>query len=164
MEAVKATVADAPKLGVFLHEAWREAGPGGLGFTGATEETINEIASEEFLLKRLTNRDVIMYIVQEEGRVLGLAATRRIDGESIELSGMIVLESATGKGLGTTLVEKALTEIRRAGFRKVVVKTEAVNRRAIRFYKKMGLKEVGRGREKVEQTNVDVVILEKVLC
>ena len=32
----------------------------------------------------------------------------------------------------------------------------------IQFYKKMGLKEVGRGRERVEETRVDIVILEKI--
>ena len=162
MELVRAAMADAQRLGVFLHDAWREAGPGGLGFTGATEETINEVASEEFLRKRLTNPDVRMYIVQDGERVLGLAATRKIDAGSVELSGMMVLESATGQGVGTALVKKVLNEIHRAGFRKVVVKTEAINRRAIQFYKKMGLKEVGRGREQVEETRVEIVILEKV--
>jgi len=162
MEPVRAAVADAERIGVFLHEAWREAGPGGLGFTGATEETINEVASEEFLRKRLTNPDVQMYIIEDAKRVLGLAVTRRIDAGSVELSGMMVLESVTGRGLGTTLVKKVLNEAHKAGFHKVVVKTEVINRRAIQFYKKMGLKEVGRGRERVEETRVDIVILEKV--
>jgi N-acetylglutamate synthase-like GNAT family acetyltransferase len=103
-----------------------------------------------------------MYIVQDRERVLGLAATRKIDAGSVELSGMMVLESVTGQGVGTALVKKVLNEIHRAGFRKVVVKTEAINRRAIQFYKKMGLKEVGRGREQVEETRVEIVILEKV--
>ena len=162
MEPVRANVADAERIGVFLHEAWREAGPGGLGFTGATEETINEVASKEFLRKRLTNPGVQMYIVQDAERVLALASTRRINARSVELSGMMVLESLTGQGLGTALVRKALNEIHKAGFHKVVVKTEAINRRAVQFYKKMGLKEVGRGRERVEETRVDIVILEKI--
>lgn len=33
---------DVPKLSAFLIEAWKEAGPGALGFTGATEEAIRE--------------------------------------------------------------------------------------------------------------------------
>jgi len=163
MQVTKATLSDVAGLGVFLHEAWREAGSGGLGFTGATEETINEVASEEFLRKRLTNPDVQMFVVNDKGRVVGLAATRKIDAGSVELSGMVVLESATGRGIGTMLVEKVLTELRLAGFKKLVVKTEAINERAIKFYEKMGLSQVGRGREKVESTAVDVVILEKAL-
>jgi len=157
-------LADVGRLVAFFREAWREAGENkGLGFTGATEETINEIASDEFLRKRLRNPDVNIYIVEEVGRILGFAATRKINESSAELSGIVVLESATGKGFGTKLVEKALCDVRQAGFRKIVVKTEAVNQRALDFYRKMGLTEVGRGTEQVEDTGVDVVILEKML-
>jgi ribosomal protein S18 acetylase RimI-like enzyme len=163
MEPVRATIADIERLGVFFREAWREAGPGGLGFAGATQETINEIASAEFLRKRLANPNVQFYIICEGEKVLGLAATRRIDAVSVELSGMVVLESATGRRLGTILAKKVLADMRQAGFRKVVVKTEAVNQRAIQFYNKMGLREVGRGCEQVEENRVDVVILEKAL-
>jgi len=164
MQPRKATLADVERLVAFFHEAWREAGQDrGLGFTGATEDTINEIASEEFLRKRLRNPEVNIYIVEELGRVLAFASTRKINDASAELSGIVVLESATGKGLGTKLVGKILSDVRDAGFRKIVVKTEAVNQRALGFYRKMGLTEVGRGTEQVEDTGVDVVILEKTL-
>ena len=163
MEPVEATAADVERLEVFFREAWGESGPGGLGFTGTTEETINEISSKEFLLKRLKNQDVQMYIVQDAGRVLGFASTRRINEYSIELSGIIVLESTTGKGLGTKLAQKALSTAREAGYRKAVVKTETFNERAIGFYKKMGFVDVGTANENVEGTHVEVVILEKPL-
>lgn len=100
MEAVEATSADIQKLITFFRQAWKEAGSGALGFAGATEETIKEVASEEFLRERLSNRNVKMYVVEGEGSVLGFAATRKIDENSLELSGLILLESATGKGLG----------------------------------------------------------------
>ena len=164
MQPRKATLADVERLVAFFREAWREAGQdGGLGFTGATEDTINEIASEEFLRKRLRNPEVNIYIVEKLGRVLAFASTRKINDASAELSGIVVRESATGKGLGTKLVGKILSDVRHAGFRKIVVKTEAVNQRALGFYRKMGLTEVGRGTEQVEDTGVDVVILEKTL-
>jgi ribosomal protein S18 acetylase RimI-like enzyme len=163
MEPVQATLADVQKLITFFLQAWKEAGSGALGFTGATEETIKEIASEEFLRERLSNRGVNMYIVEDGGKILGFAATRRIDEITIELSGIIVLESATGKGIGTELFEKVISSANHVGFRKIVVKTEVLNQRAIAFYKKMGLAEVGKTREDVEGRSVDVVILEKAL-
>ena len=163
MEASKATLADVRKLRTFFLQAWRETGPGSLGFTGATEATINQIASEEFLKDRLTNPNVNIYTVQDHGSVLGFAATRRIDEDTVELSGIIVLDSATGKGIGTQLFEKVLYSAREVGFHKIVVKTEIVNRRAIAFYKKMGLEEVGKTTENVEGTSVDVVVLEKAI-
>jgi len=163
MEPLEATLADVQKLMKFFLRAWREAGSGALGFTGATEETISEIASEEFLKERLSNPAVNMYIVENNGKILGFAATRKIDENTIELSGIIVLESATGKGVGTKLFEKVILSAIQVGFRKIVVKTEVANQRAISFYKKMGLAQVGETRENVEGRGVDVVILEKTL-
>jgi ribosomal protein S18 acetylase RimI-like enzyme len=164
MQPVEATMSDVAELGRFFLEAWGEAGgAGALGFSGATEETIREIASEEFIRKRLANSDVRMYIAREKKRVLGFAATRRIDQARIELSGMIVLESATGRGIGTQLVKRVLSAARQAGFETIVVKTETANERAINFYKKMGLKEIGTAREPVDGTSVDVTLLEKEL-
>lgn len=46
MGPVEATFADLQKLIAFFLKVWEEAGPGAFGFTGATEKTINEIASE----------------------------------------------------------------------------------------------------------------------
>ena len=156
-------MADVQKLIKFFLQAWREASSGALGFTGATEETIKEIASEEFLKTRLSDPNVGIYIVEDRGKVLGFAATRKIDENIIELSGIIVAESAAGKGIGTRLIEKVISSARQVGFRQIVVKTEVLNKRAIGFYKKMGLAEVGKTTESVEGTSVDVVVLKKAL-
>jgi len=156
-------LSDVDDLIVFFREAWAQSGPEHLGFTGATEETINEVASDEFLKKRLLNPDVNIYIIKGEDKVLGFASTRNIDREAIELSGVIMLDSATGKGFGTQLVEKAVSSAREAGFRRMVVKTEVVNERAVKFYRRMGFSEVSKTREKVEGTAVEVMILERGL-
>jgi ribosomal protein S18 acetylase RimI-like enzyme len=163
MQVVRATMNDVDSLSVFFHRAWKESGPEHLGFTGATEETVDEIASAEFLKKRLSNRDVNIYIVKDGSKVLGLAATRIIDRDAVELSGMIMLESATGRGFGTQLIENAVSSARAAGAHRMVVKTEVVNERAIGFYRKMGFAEVGNSWENVEGTPVDIMILEKPL-
>jgi N-acetylglutamate synthase-like GNAT family acetyltransferase len=163
MEPEEATLADVHKLVTFFLQAWSEAGPGALGFTGTTEKTIREVDSEEFLKERLSNPYVKMHFVEDGGKILGFAATRRIDENTIELSGIIVLESATGKGIGTELVKKVISSASQVGFRKIVVKTEVFNQRAIGFYTKMGFAEVGKTSENVEGTSVDVVVLEKAL-
>jgi len=163
MGPAEATFADVQKLIVFFLKAWEEAGPGAFGFTGATQETINEIASEEFLKERLSKRDVKMYFVEDGGNILGLAVTRKIDENAIELSGIIVLEASTRKGIGTELFEKVISSAKHDGFGKIVVKTEVLNQRAIGFYKKKGLSEVGKTRENVEGRPVDLVVLERCL-
>jgi len=161
MRTVQATSADVQKLTSFFLQAWKEAGPGALGFTGATEETINEITSEEFLKERLSDAAVKMFIVEENGKILGFAATRVMDENAIELSGVIVLESATGKGFGTILIREVISYARQVGVQKIIVKTEVLNQRAISFYRKMGFVEVGKATEDVEGKGVDVVVLEK---
>jgi ribosomal protein S18 acetylase RimI-like enzyme len=163
MELVKATMNDVDSLIVFFHEAWEESDPDHLGFTAATEETINEIASEEFLKKRLSNPDVSIYVVKDNDRVVGFASTRNINLDAVELSGIIVLESASGKGFGTRLIEEAISEAGKAGFHRIVVKTEVANERAINLYNKMGFAKVGEARENVEDTPVEIVVLERPL-
>lgn len=163
MELVRATLNDVNGLIVFFHVAWEESSPNHLGFTGATEETIDEIGSEEFLKKRLSNPDISIYVVKDNDRILGFASTRNINRDAVELSGIIVLESATGRGFGTRLIEEAVSGARKGGFRRMVVKTEVANERAIGLYKKMGFAEVGETRENVEGTAVDIVILERPL-
>jgi len=163
MKLGKATVNDVDDLSVFFHQAWEESGPDRFGFTGVTQDTINEVASQGFLRKRLQDPNVNIYIVKDEGKVWGFASTRNIDREAIELSGIILLESATGRGFGTKLVEEALSSARQAGFLKMVVKTEVANERAIGFYKKMGFAEVGKTMENVEGNAVETLMLERPL-
>jgi ribosomal protein S18 acetylase RimI-like enzyme len=163
MQPVRATLEDVQSLIVFFHQAWKESGPSALGLSGATKQTINEIASERFLKERLTNPDVNIYVVKHGESVLGFAATRVIDRDTTELSGIIVLESAAGKGFGTQLVEEAVSSARQAGFHKMIVRTEVVNERAIGFYRRMEFAEVGKTRENVEGTVVDIMVLERKL-
>lgn len=85
-----------------------------------------------------------IYIVEDRGKVLGFAGTRNTDREAIERSGIIVLESATGNGFGTQLIERAVSSARQTSFHRMVVKTEVVNKRAITFYKKVGFAGVGK--------------------
>jgi ribosomal protein S18 acetylase RimI-like enzyme len=154
---------DAARLGEFLLEAWKEAGPGALGFTGATEGAIKEIASEEFLSRRLSSPNVRMVVAEFGNRFLGFASLRTLGGGSAELSGIVVLQSAAGEGIGTRLLRKACDLAAKSGLAAVAVKTESFNRRAIGFYKKNGFVETGRTMEKVGKSKVPVQVLEKSL-
>jgi len=140
---------DVSKLSAFFTEAWKEAGPGALGFTGATDEAISEIASEEFLRKRLATPTIQMMVAEEGRRIIGLSSIRRVDAREAELSGIVVLESATGKGVGSRLLRKALDAARKRGFNSVRVKTEMSNEKAISFYTKAGFTESGKALERV---------------
>jgi ribosomal protein S18 acetylase RimI-like enzyme len=154
---------DAFALSAFFTRAWKEAGPGALGFTGATDESINAISSEEFLSHRLSSLSVRIVVAELDRTVLGFASIRVIGKREGELSGVVVLESASGRGLGTKLVRRASETAGNLGLERLTVKTEAANQRAIRFYKKSGFTESGRTSEKVGRVRASLMILEKKL-
>ena len=154
---------DVSKLSVFFVEAWKEAGPGALGYAGATDEAIGEIASENFLKKRLATPTIQMTVAEEGRRIIGLSSVKRVGARDAELSGIVVLESATGRGVGSRLLRKALDAARKRGFSSVFVKTEVNNERAINFYKKAGFTESGKTLERVGGTKVALRMMVKRL-
>ena len=154
---------DASALGAFFLRAWKEAGPGALGFTGATEDAIKIIASEEFLARRLTSPNVRLVVAERGNEILGFASLRLLEKAKTELTGIVVIGSASGGGVGTRLLRKACESGSKLGYREVVVKTEAANDRAIRFYKDNGFTETRKAVEKIGRVKVPVLILEKIL-
>jgi len=158
-----ARINDAIPLGAFFIKSWKEAGPRALGFTGATEEAIKEIASEDFLVKRLTSPNMKLVVAERGRQILGFASVRRTAEGVGELSGIVVLESETGRGLGTRLVKKAFDAAARLRLGRLVVKTEAFNTRAISFYEKNGFTRKAKVIDKVGRTKVPTQVLEKRL-
>jgi ribosomal protein S18 acetylase RimI-like enzyme len=154
---------DVSKLSVFFVEAWKEAGAGALGFAGAADGAIGEIASEEFLKKRLATPTIQMMVAEEERRIIGFSSIRKVEAREGELSGIAVLQSATGKGVGSRLLRKALDSARKRGFNSVRVKTEATNERAISFYRKAGFTESGKAVERVGGAKVALRFMVKRL-
>lgn len=57
MPVLKAGLKDISEVRAFILKAWGQAGPSAFGWTGATHETIGEIASEEFLRGLLNDSD-----------------------------------------------------------------------------------------------------------
>jgi GNAT superfamily N-acetyltransferase len=151
---------DIHNLSVFFQEAWREAGPGALGFTGATDDVVHQLASEESLRTRLTDPNLRIFVVEGEDRILGFASMKRIDSAQVELSGIVVLQSLVGRGMGTELYLAARENAVVEGYNRVVVKTEVFNKTAISFYKKMGFFETREEVERVEGTDVRLTVLE----
>ena len=158
-----ARATDAASLAEFFQRAWTEAGPDALGFTGATNKAIKEIASEDFLIQRITNPKNRILIAERNGRVLGFASLRTMGRERGELSGIVILQSESGKGLGTRLVKRGSKMATRIGIKRLIVKTEVFNERAIAFYKKNGFAETRKENEKVGRKQVPVQVLAKRL-
>jgi ribosomal protein S18 acetylase RimI-like enzyme len=150
-------------LGKFVLAAWKRAGPQALGWTGATEYTIHDIASEESLMGLVSNPKLKFFACEENGEVTGFAANRVQDASTIELAGIIVRDDLLGKGIGSLLISKCIDSARDAGFSGMIVKTEASNERAISFYVKRGFVRLGNAVETVDDSKVELATLKLVL-
>jgi len=159
VEVAEAVTDDAPALADFLLRAWRAAGPDGLGFAGATDEIIAEIATPASLAARIGRDGRRMFVARSRDRVVGFAATRSLDTEEVELSGIVVGPESTGRGVGTRLITLALTRARSDGYRRMIVRTEPSNGPAIGFYQGRGFRARGSAVERVGETDVPLVEL-----
>jgi ribosomal protein S18 acetylase RimI-like enzyme len=146
-------------LGKFVLDAWKRAGPQALGWTGATEDTIHEISSEEYLKGLVSDPKLQFYVSEDNGEITGFAATKVQDGSTMELAGIVVRDDLLGKGIGSLLISKCIDSARDAGFTSMVVKTESSNERAISFYMKRGFVRIGNVVETVENSKVDLAML-----
>jgi len=77
-----------------------------------------------------------------EGRVLGwahvFAAPFLESGPNAELGGLVVDESARGRGIGTALVARAESWTRERGIGKLCLRSNVVRTEAHAFYQKLG--------------------------
>ena len=156
---VEPSGADVPHLSSFLRKAWAEAGPGSLGWVGASDVAVEELASESFLTALLAREDTRVLAAVAAGEVIGLAVLRRTNATSMELAGLILLESRTGQGVGRALLSATLERARSEGATDVVVRTETANDRALRFYQRCGFVIESRGLEEVEGIRVSLATL-----
>ena len=129
----EATIADVKHFKQFLIKAWREAGPNAFGWSGASDDQIEEIASENFLSSLIAREGTRIFLAYTRNEVIGFATNTNVNDEAIELSGIIVLESMTGHGVGTALLQSAISRAKSDGASYLVVQTEQTNKRAIQF-------------------------------
>ncbi len=158
---VEATENDAEAITAFLWQAWEEAGPDAPGFAGATEETIRTSSTKESIVERVGGPRRRMFIAKEGEQVVGFSANRAVDDDLVELAGIVVLESMTGKRIGTHLCRIAIERARREDYRRMRVRTEVDNERALGFYESQGFQPIRTLTETVGDT--EVVVTELVL-
>ena len=150
----------AEKVGEFILEAWRKAGPEALGWIGATEEVIRDLASRNHLKSLLADPNVKMFFAIDNGKGVGFAANRKISNKEVELAGIIVIQDSVGRGYGSALFEKARNWAVDHKYGRMIVKTEQNNDRAISFYKSKGFRETEKVVEEVYGKQVSIVVLE----
>lgn len=159
MRVKEAQREDIESLSKFILKAWNEAGPEAFGWSGASEETISHITTFKFLKELIDNDSMRVFISLDGDKIVGFSTNRRIDDDLVELSGIVVLESRTGIGIGSSLLDLSVGMAREDGFSSMVVKTESFNDRAIGFYLSKGFNQGKIVEEDVEGTKVMLMTL-----
>jgi GNAT superfamily N-acetyltransferase len=83
-----------------------------------------------------------------DGEPAGCAALRQFDEERCEAKRLYVRPGFRGRGLGRTLMDWAIAEARRMGYREMVGDTMPVMSQALEMYGRMGFEQTGPYAEK----------------
>jgi ribosomal protein S18 acetylase RimI-like enzyme len=147
----------------FIREAWKEAGPGALGWSGATQEDIDEISSPTFLRELAQDPEADFFVAKDRRKVVGMAVNRVRSADEAELSGIIVMQKLVGRGIGSGLLRRVEEAAVARGAGRLTVKTEVENLRALAFYVGKGFKKGGESLERVGKIEIRTVVLHKEL-
>ena len=80
--------------------------------------------------------------------------------DEMHILNIAVKKALQGQGIGSLLLEKALTYARQRGLKWVSLEVRASNQRAINFYHKFGFKKIGRRPRYYHDTGEDAILME----
>ncbi|HHM12349.1 MAG TPA: N-acetyltransferase, partial [Planctomycetaceae bacterium] len=109
------------------------------GYWGYTAKFL-AACREELTVSRNEIAKGNVFVLEEEGRILGFYSLEHPSSESVELGFLFVEPRDIGAGHGRTLLEHACSEATRRGYRKLVIQGDP---NAGPFYLAMGAQLVG---------------------
>jgi len=105
----------------------------------APESTDVDIGDIEFYYFK---QGGVFYVLEEkDGSIIGAYGLYPVNKQTCELRKMYLHCSYRGKGLGKILLDSALLEARRIGFKRITLETASVLKEAIALYKSYGFME-----------------------
>lgn len=124
--------------------AWRS------GFRGILEDSViekyTEFSGVKAMFSQLLASNIgTMYLARLNGQSMGLLYWLE-DSGGARIEALLTCPEAWGKGVGAALMERALSDIKAAGYSAVRVWPFAENYRARRFYEKQGFLPTGQTR------------------
>lgn len=143
-------------VGAFIAEAWEDARPGALGFSGATDAVIAQISRPEAMRQRIDPPAQRIFIATTGGAIVGFAATRHEGGAAVELAGIVVDAAHAGRGIGGAILDLAVRTARADHRTYMLVRTETSNTRALGFYERKQFSRTRQLVEDVEGEDVEV--------
>ena len=88
----------------------------------------------------IDNEFEIFFCLVDQEKVIGTVALKKVDDYTVELKAMYLDRDYRGKGLGRRLMDKAVDEAKRLGFKSIVLDSMSQYKDALRLYEKTGFK------------------------
>ena len=162
MEIRRATVEDAASIAAVLNAVIAE------GDLTAFEAPFSADEERHFILT-LGSRSVL-HVADEKGDILGVQSVDQLSATIPSMShvatiGTWLRADARGRSIGRMLFEQSVAFASSSGFTKIVIQVLAGNARALRFYRRLGFRDIGVARKHVRLAGVfhDEIYLERDL-
>ena len=134
MKLIKATHSDIPELIELLRSLFEQE---------AEFEPNSEIQSKALSKIILDPKIGIILIAKEDDKILGMVnllftESTALGSKVALLEDMVVLSSSRGRGIGSQLIDYAISEAKKAGCKRITLLTDIENTKAQSFYQKKG--------------------------
>ena len=86
----------------------------------------------------------VFYCLLDEEKVIGTVALKKIDEYTVELKSLYLDKSYRGQHLGSRLINVAIDEARKLGYKSIVLDSMSKYKEALRLYEKCGFKNTER--------------------
>ena len=134
MKLIKATHSDIPELVELLKSLFEQE---------AEFEPNSETQSKALSKIILDPKIGIILIAKEDDKILAMVnllftESTALGSKVALLEDMIVLSSSRGRGIGSQLIDYAISEAKKAGCKRITLLTDIENTKAQSFYQKKG--------------------------
>ena len=134
MKLIKATHSDIPALVELLNSLFEQE---------AEFEPNSETQSKALSKIILDPKIGIILIAKEDDKILGMVnllftESTALGSKVALLEDMVVLSSSRGEGIGSQLIDYAISEAKKAGCKRITLLTDIENTKAQSFYQKKG--------------------------
>ena len=134
MKLIKATHLDIPELVELLNSLFEQE---------AEFEPNSETQSKALSKIILDSKIGIILIAKDDDKILGMVnllftESTALGSKVALLEDMVVLSSSRGRGIGSQLIDYAISEAKKAGCKRITLLTDIENTKAQSFYQKKG--------------------------
>ena len=134
MKLIKATHLDIPELVELLNSLFEQE---------AEFEPNSETQSKALSKIILDSKIGIILIAKDDDKILGMVnllftESTALGSKVALLEDMVILSSSRGRGIGSQLIDYAISEAKKAGCKRITLLTDIENTKAQSFYQKKG--------------------------